>query len=81
MDSSKKVIAVVGATGQQGGGVVRALQAQGRFKVRGLTRNPGKHRGLADELSFREVPKATFAKLFPGAAEIAATFAYFEAHT
>jgi uncharacterized protein YbjT (DUF2867 family) len=48
--NSRKVIAVVGATGQQGGAVVRALQAQGRFKVRALTRNPGRHRGLADEV-------------------------------
>src|ERR1700741_3478374 len=51
MDSSnKKVIAVVGATGQQGGAVVRALQAGKQFKVRALTRNPAKHRELADEV-------------------------------
>ena len=49
--NSKKLIAVIGATGQQGGAVVRALQAQGQFKVRALTRNPGKHRKLADEVS------------------------------
>ena len=48
--NSKRIIAVVGATGQQGGGVVRALQAQGQFKVRALTRNPEKHRGLAEEV-------------------------------
>ena len=48
--NSKKLIAVIGATGQQGGAVVRALQARGQFKVRALTRNPGKHRGLADEV-------------------------------
>ena len=48
--NSKKLVAVIGATGQQGGAVVRALQAQGQFKVRALTRNPGKHRGLADEV-------------------------------
>ena len=46
----RKLIAVIGATGQQGGAVVRALQAQGQFKVRALTRHPGKHRGLADEV-------------------------------
>jgi uncharacterized protein YbjT (DUF2867 family) len=45
-----KLIAVVGATGQQGGAVVRALQAGGQFKVRALSRNPEKHRGLADEV-------------------------------
>ena len=47
----KKLVAVIGATGQQGGSVVRALQAQGQFNVRALTRNPGKHRGLADEVA------------------------------
>src|SRR2546425_10513629 len=48
--NSKKLIAVTGATGQQGGAVVRALQAQGQFKGRALTRNSGKHRELADEV-------------------------------
>ena len=50
LSNSKKLIAVIGATGKQGGAVVRALQARGQFKVRALTRNPGKHRGLADEV-------------------------------
>ena len=48
--NNKKLIAVIGATGQQGGGVVHALQARGQFKVRALTRNPGKHRELAEEV-------------------------------
>jgi uncharacterized protein YbjT (DUF2867 family) len=48
--TNKKVIAVVGATGQQGGAVVRALQADNQFKGRALTRNPAKHRELADEV-------------------------------
>jgi uncharacterized protein YbjT (DUF2867 family) len=67
MDSSnKKVIAVVGATGQQGGAVVRALQAGKQFRVRALTRNPAKHRDLADEviqldLNRRETLKTAFA--------------------
>src|SRR5260370_19459862 len=46
----KKLTAVIGATGQQGGGVVRALQASGQFNVRALSRDPGKHRDLADEV-------------------------------
>jgi len=51
MDSTnKKVIAVVGATGQQGGAVVRALRAGNQFKVRALTRNPAKHSELAGEV-------------------------------
>ena len=62
----KQLIAVIGATGQQGGSVVRALQAQGQFKVRALTRHPDKHRGLADEvveadLDRPETLKVTFA--------------------
>src|SRR5467141_1353274 len=48
-NNEKKLIAVFGATGQQGGGVVHALQAGSQFKVRALSRNPGKHRELADE--------------------------------
>src|SRR5213594_2129396 len=49
--NNKKLIAVIGATGQQGGGVVRALQAGGgQFKVRALSRNPVKHPDLADEV-------------------------------
>src|SRR5580765_848075 len=47
---SEKLIAVIGATGHQGGAVVRALQASGEFKARALSRNPGKHRELADEV-------------------------------
>ena len=45
-----KLIAVIGATGKQGGVVVRALQAGGQFKVRALSRHPSEHRGLADEI-------------------------------
>ena len=64
--TNRKVIAVVGATGQQGGAVVRALQAGNQFKARALTRNPAKHRELADEvvqadLSRPETLKPAFA--------------------
>src|SRR5256712_2941281 len=50
LSNNKKLIAVIGATGKQGGGAVRALQASGQFKVRALTRDPGKHRELAEEV-------------------------------
>src|SRR6201998_4245249 len=50
MSNAKKLIAVVGASGLQGGAVVRALQASGQFKVRALTRNPAKHPKLGDEV-------------------------------
>ncbi|SHG79370.1 Uncharacterized conserved protein YbjT, contains NAD(P)-binding and DUF2867 domains [Chryseolinea serpens] len=49
-DDNRKVIAVIGATGQQGGAVVRALQASSEFKVRALTRNPSKHWAIAQEV-------------------------------
>jgi len=66
MSNTKKLIAVVGATGHQGGAVVRALQASSEFKVRALTRNPAKHPQLADEvvladLNRPETLKAAFA--------------------
>src|SRR5258708_16571543 len=48
--TDKGLIAVVGATGHQGGAVVRALQGSNQFKVRALSRNPEKHRELADEV-------------------------------
>jgi uncharacterized protein YbjT (DUF2867 family) len=66
MSNTRKLIAVVGATGRQGSAVVRALLANGQFKVRALTRNPGKYLKLADEvvladLDRRETLKAAFA--------------------
>ncbi|MFC5474772.1 NmrA/HSCARG family protein [Paraherbaspirillum soli] len=55
MSNTKKLIAVVGATGHQGGAVVRALRASGQFKVRALTRNPAKYPQLADAQLANEV--------------------------
>ncbi len=66
--NNKKLIAVIGATGQQGGGVVRALQARGQFKVRALTRNPDKHRELAEEVVAADLDKPeTLKAAFEGA--------------
>jgi uncharacterized protein YbjT (DUF2867 family) len=66
--TNKKVIAVVGATGQQGGAVVRALQAGKQFKVRALTRHPAKHRELADEVVEADLNRPeTLASAFNGA--------------
>lgn len=49
MSSIKKIIAVSGATGVQGGGVVRSLLADGEFAVRALTRDitSAKAKGLS----------------------------------
>jgi uncharacterized protein YbjT (DUF2867 family) len=51
--SEKKIIAVTGATGSQGGGLVRAILAgqSGEFGVRALTRNPNSEKA-------RELAKA-----------------------
>ena len=66
--TDKKLIAVVGATGQQGGAVVRALQASNQFKVRALTRNPAKYRSLADEVVEADLNRPeTLASAFKGA--------------
>jgi uncharacterized protein YbjT (DUF2867 family) len=65
---NEKRIAVIGATGQQGGAVVRALQAGGQFKVRALSRNPAKHRELADEVVEADLDQpATLKAAFEGA--------------
>src|SRR3954452_1392012 len=47
--AEKKIIAVVGATGAQGGGLVRAIQADksGGFVARAITRNPNSEKGQA----------------------------------
>ncbi|MEA2713273.1 MAG: hypothetical protein QOK27_1234, partial [Gemmatimonadales bacterium] len=45
----RKIIAVVGATGAQGGGMVRAIQADknGSFSARAITRNPNSEKAQA----------------------------------
>jgi uncharacterized protein YbjT (DUF2867 family) len=68
MARTKKLIAVVGATGHQGGAVVRALQANGQFKVRALTRNPAKHPQIADEVVLADLDRPeTLKAAFAGA--------------
>lgn len=68
MSNTQKLIAVVGATGHQGGAVVRALQASGQFKVRALTRHPAKHPQLADEVVLADLDRPeTLKAAFAGA--------------
>ena len=68
MSNAKKLIAIVGATGQQGGAVVRALQASGQFKARALTRNPAKHPKLGDEVVAADLNRPeTLTAAFAGA--------------
>ncbi|KAJ1642308.1 hypothetical protein LPJ64_005841, partial [Coemansia asiatica] len=35
-----KTVAIIGATGLQGGGVLNSLYDTGKYKIRALTRNP-----------------------------------------
>ena len=72
---AKKIIAVVGATGAQGGGLVRAILAdpKGEFAVRAITRDPKSEKGRALAAAGAEVvaanvdDAASLAKAFGGA--------------
>jgi uncharacterized protein YbjT (DUF2867 family) len=71
----KKTIAVIGATGAQGGGLVRAIQADksGEFAARAITRNPGSEKGQALKAAGADVVAGdadkpeTLGKAFAGA--------------
>jgi uncharacterized protein YbjT (DUF2867 family) len=66
--ADKDVIAIIGATGMQGGGVVRALAERGRFRTRALTRDPDAYDGPADEAVRADLTDpATLAEAFAGA--------------
>ena len=68
MPTIQKLIAVLGATGQQGGAVVRALQQDGRFTVRALTRHPQQHPELGDEVALADFNRPeTLKAAFSGA--------------
>src|SRR5260370_11179826 len=68
LSNNKELIAVIGATGQQGGGVVQAMQDSGLFKVRALTRHPNKHRELAEEVVEADLNRPeTLSTAFEGA--------------
>jgi len=68
MSNPQKLIAVVGATGQQGGAVVRALRSSGHFRVRALTRTPAKHPKLGDEVTLADLDRPdTLRAAFAGA--------------
>lgn len=68
MSDSRPVIAVLGATGAQGGGVVRALTDRGVFRVRAITRNPANYAGPADEVAGADLADpASLAAAFAGA--------------
>lgn len=55
MNKVKKTIAVIGATGLQGKGVVNTLVDEGSFHVRAITRNPEKYSGKAHEIVYADL--------------------------
>ena len=59
--SDRKIIAVTGATGAQGGGLVRAIldDPDGGFAVRALTRNPDSEKAKALAEAGAEVVRPT----------------------
>ena len=57
MAEGKRVIAVFGATGHQGKGVVQALKNASQFRVRALSRNPQTYTGEADEILYADLEK------------------------
>ena len=71
----KKIIAVIGATGAQGGGLARAIQADksGSFAARAITRNPNSEKAQALRAAGAEVVAAdadkpeTLGQAFAGA--------------
>jgi uncharacterized protein YbjT (DUF2867 family) len=73
--ADRKIIAVIGATGAQGGGMVRAIQADksGSFAARAITRNPSSEKAQALRAAGAEVVAAdidkpeTLGRAFAGA--------------
>src|SRR3954469_6336338 len=73
--SDKKIIAVIGATGAQGSGLVRAILADksGQFAARAITRNPSSDKAKAlaaagaDVVSADVDDEASLARAFAGA--------------
>ncbi len=75
----KKTIAVIGATGHQGGAVVNALKKEGSFKVRAITRNPDRYEGEADEaVSGDLTDTGSLIKAFEGANGVFAVTNFWE---
>lgn len=63
-----KLIAVIGATGSQGKGVVNALIKEGTFKVRAISRNPENYSGKANEVVKADLTNlSTLREAFKGA--------------
>jgi uncharacterized protein YbjT (DUF2867 family) len=84
--ADKKIIAVVGSTGSQGGGVVQAILADpnGGFGARAITRDPNKDKAKALAVNGAQVVKAdlddveSLKKAFAGAYGVYAVTNFWE---
>ena len=84
--ADKKIIAVLGSTGSQGGGLVRAIlaDAAGGFAARAVTRDTGKDKAKALAAAGAEVVKAdlddveSLKKAFAGAHGVYAVTNFWE---
>jgi uncharacterized protein YbjT (DUF2867 family) len=84
--ADKKIIAVLGSTGSQGGGLCRAIlaDAAGGFACRAVTRDPGKDKGKALATAGAQVVKAdiddveSLKKAFAGAYGVYAVTNFWE---
>jgi uncharacterized protein YbjT (DUF2867 family) len=84
--ADKKIIAVLGSTGSQGGGLVRAILADGAggFAARAVTRDPGKDKAKALAAAGAEVVKGdlddveSLKKAFAGAYGVYAVTNFWE---
>src|SRR4029078_8202378 len=84
--ADKKIIAVIGSTGTQGGGLARAILADpnGGFAVRAITRDPNKEKAKALAAAGAEVVSAdldnveSLKKAFAGAYGVYAVTNFWE---
>ncbi len=68
MANENQIIVVLGATGQQGRGVVEALKSKTAYRVRAITRNPENYQGEADEVVAANLNEVdSLVKAFDGA--------------
>ncbi|WP_027855943.1 NmrA/HSCARG family protein [Marinobacterium jannaschii] len=79
MSHENKVIVVLGATGQQGKGVVDALKKQTDFTVRAITRHPDRYQGEADQVIAADLNEPeSLAAAFEGAYGVFAVTNFWE---
>jgi uncharacterized protein YbjT (DUF2867 family) len=82
MSDTRPVVAVIGATGSQGGSVVRALVDRATFRVRALTRVPAAYSGPADEVAAADLgDPASLRAAFAGAHGVFAVSNFWEPGT